>query len=156
MVAVYSLPMETGVLANYPLVDVKVTLYDGSYHEVDSSELAFKMAGSMALKAGVAKANPVLLEPIMQLEVVTPEEYLGDIIGDLNARRAHIGSIETQEDISTVHALAPLSETFGYTTSLRSKTQGRATHSMEFHHYRELPAELLDQVIGKEGSIKHA
>jgi elongation factor G len=148
--------METGVLANYPLVDVKVTLYDGSYHEVDSSELAFKMAGSMALRDGVAKAHPILLEPIMQVEVVTPEEYLGDIIGDLNARRAHIGSIETQEDISTVHALAPLAETFGYTTSLRSKTQGRATHSMEFYQYRELPAELLDQVIGKEGSVKHA
>ncbi len=148
--------MEAGVVANYPVVDIKATLYDGSYHEVDSSELAFKMAGSMALKNGVAKANPVLLEPVMKLEVVTPEQFLGDIIGDLNSKRAHIESIETYAEMSTIHALIPLAEAFGYATSLRSQTQGRATHSMEFHHYQELPSALVAQVTGKEGSVKYA
>jgi len=138
--------METGVLANYPVVDIKVNLYDGSYHEVDSSEIAFKMAGSMALKNGVAKAKPVMLEPIMKLEVVTPEQFLGDTIADLNSRRAHIESIETYGEMSTIHALIPLAETFGYTTSLRSTTQGRATHSMEFNNYREVPAGLVSQL----------
>ena len=144
--------METGVLANYPVVDIKVTLYDGSYHEVDSSELAFKMAGSIALKDGVAKAKPILLEPIMKLEVVTPEHFLGDIISDLNSRRAHIESIETYGETVTIHARIPLAETFGYTTNLRSQTQGRATHSMEFHSYQSLPAELVAQVIDTEGT----
>ncbi len=143
--------METGVLAGYPVVDIKATLYDGSYHEVDSSELAFKVAGSMALKNGVAKAKPILLEPIMKLEVVTPEQFLGDIISDLNSRRAHIESIETQGEMSTIYALIPLAETFGYATSLRSKTQGRATHSMEFYRYQELSAELVAQVTDKAG-----
>ena len=148
--------METGVLASYPVVDIKAIVYDGSYHEVDSSDLAFKMAGSMALRDGVAKANPVLLEPIMKLEVVTPEQFLGDIISDLTSRRAHIESIETQGDMSTIYALVPLAETFGYATSLRSKTQGRATHSMEFYQYKELSAELVAQVVEKEGSTKYA
>ncbi len=148
--------METGVLANYPLVDIKATLYDGSYHEVDSSEIAFKIAGSMALKNGVAKAKPILLEPIMKLEVVTPEQYLGDTIGDLNSRRAHIESIDTHGEISTIHALIPLAEAFGYTTSLRSATQGRATHSMEFYHYQELPAGLVAQVADKVGTKGYA
>jgi elongation factor G len=143
--------METGVLASYPVVDIKVTLYDGSYHEVDSSELAFKMAGSMALKNGVAKAKPILLEPIMKLEVVTPEQFLGDIISDLNSRRAHIESIETHGEMSTIYALIPLAEAFGYATSLRSATQGRATHSMEFYRYQELPAELVAQVTDEVG-----
>ncbi len=138
--------METGYLAGYPVVDIKVTLYDGSYHEVDSSDIAFKMAGSMALKNGIAKAKPVLLEPIMKMEVVTPEEFLGDIIGDLNSRRGHIEAIETQGKISIIHATLPLAESFGYATSLRSLTQGRATHSMEFYRYQELPAELAEQV----------
>lgn len=138
--------MATGVSANYPVVDIKATLYDGSYHEVDSSELAFKMAGSMALKKGVAKAKPVFLEPIMKLEVVTPEQFLGDTISDLNSRRAHIESIETHGEMSTIYALIPLAESFGYTTSLRSATQGRATHSMEFYRSQELPAELVSQV----------
>ena len=146
---------ETGVLANYPVVDVKVTVYDGSYHEVDSSEIAFKMAGSMALKNGVTKAKPILLEPIMKLEVVTPEQFLGDIISDLNSRRAHIESIETHGDMSTIYALIPLAETFGYTTSLRSTSQGRATHSMEFYRYQELPALLVAQVIGKVGPTRY-
>jgi elongation factor G len=144
--------MATGVLANYPVVDIKVNLYDGSYHEVDSSEIAFKMAGSMALKNGVRKAGPVILEPIMKLEVVTPEQFMGDIIGDLNSRRAHIESIDTYGDTSTIHALIPLSEAFGYTTSLRSQTQGRATHSMEFHSYRELPPNLVAQLNDKAGT----
>jgi elongation factor G len=143
--------METGVLANYPVVDIKVTLYDGSYHEVDSSELAFKMAGSMALRSGVAKARPIILEPVMKLEVVTPEQFLGDIISDLNSRRAHIESIDTYGEMCTIHALVPLSETFGYTTSLRSQTQGRATHSMEFYRYRELPVELAAQITNQVG-----
>ena len=148
--------METGVLAGYPVVDIKVSLYDGSYHEVDSSELAFKMAGSMALKDGVARAAPILLEPIMKLEVVAPEQFLGDIIGDLSAKRAHIESIETRGEISTVFARIPLAETFGYATSLRSNTQGRATYSMEFYRYQELPSELVAQIIDKTGLVRHA
>ncbi len=147
--------MEGGVSAGYPLVDIKVTLVDGSYHEVDSSELAYKIAASMALKDGAAKAKPILLEPIMKLEVVTPEQYLGDIISALNARRAHIESIETLGEMSTVHTLVPLSETFGYATSLRSETQGRATHSMEFYRYQELPAGLTAQIIEKTGTTKY-
>ncbi|MBN2238572.1 MAG: elongation factor G [Dehalococcoidales bacterium] len=143
--------METGVLANYPVVDIKATLYDGSYHEVDSSEIAFKMAASMALKKGVGKAKPIILQPIMKIEVVTPEKFLGDIVGDLNSRRAHIESIETYIDTATIHANIPLAETFGYTTSLRSLTQGRATHSMEFDKYQELPADQVAQLTNKAG-----
>ncbi len=139
--------METGVIANYPVVDVKVTLYDGSYHDVDSSDIAFKMAGSMALKNGISKAKPILLEPIMRLEVVTPEQFLGDIIAGLNSRRGHIEGIETLGETRVIHALVPLVETFGYTTSIRSLTQGRATHSLEFYHYQELPSGLMDKVI---------
>ena len=142
--------LETGGIAGYPLVDIKVTLYDGSYHEVDSSELAFKMAGSMALKNGVARAKPILLEPIMNLEVVTPGQFLGDVTGDITSRRGHIEAIETQyAEMCTIRALIPLAETFGYATSLRSLTQGRANHSMEFHHYQQLPAELVAQIIEK-------
>jgi elongation factor G len=147
--------METGVLAGYPVVDIKATLYDGSYHEVDSSELAFKMAGSMALRKGVMQAKPVLLEPIMKLEVVTPEPFLGDIISDLNAKRGHIGKIDTQGEIYIVYCLIPLAESFGYATRLRSLTQGRATHSLEFHSYEELPPELADQIIEKAVGRKH-
>ena len=148
--------METRVLANYPVVDIKVNLYDGSYHEVDSSEIAFKMAGSMALKKGVSKAKPILLEPIMKLEVVTPEQFLGDTISDLNSRRAHIESINTHAEMSTIFAHIPLAESFGYTTSLRSQTQGRATHSMEFYRYQELPKEMVAQVSDKAGTKKYA
>jgi elongation factor G len=144
--------LETGVFAGYPLVDIKVTLYDGSYHEVDSSELAFKIAGSMALKNAVLKAKPILLEPIMRLEVVTPGQFLGDVTGDLIARRGHIETIETHyAEICTIRCLVPLAETFGYATSLRSLTQGRATHSMEFYRYQEVPAELTAQITGKVG-----
>ena len=146
--------IETGVLAGYPIVDIKATLYDGSYHDVDSSELAFKMAASIGLKEGVKKAKPILLEPIMKLEVATPEQFLGDIIGDLNSKRGHIEHIQTQGELYVIHCFIPLAETFGYATRLRSLTQGRATHSLEFHQYRELPAELskeiTEQAVGKK------
>jgi elongation factor G len=141
--------METGGSAGYPVVDVQVTLYDGSYHEVDSSEMAFKMAGSMAFKSGLGKAKPVILEPVMKLEVVTPEKFLGDVIGDLSARRGHVESIEAHGEASTIICLVPLAEMFGYTTALRSLTQGRATHSMEFSRYQELPAELAAELRDK-------
>ncbi|MFC1913571.1 elongation factor G, partial [Chloroflexota bacterium] len=123
--------------------------------EVDSSDIAFKMAGSMALKDGVVKANPILLEPIMKLEVVTPEEFLGDIISDLNSRRGHIEAIKTQGDISAIHSFVPLSEAFGYATTLRSLTQGRATHSLEFYQYQEVPAALVDQISNTAVGMKH-
>jgi len=141
--------METGAVAGYPVVDIKATLYDGSYHEVDSSEMAFKMAGSMALRDGLLKANPILLEPIMKFEIVAPEQFLGDIMGDLNSRRGHIESVGIRDEMAVIRALVPLAETFGYATSLRSLTQGRATHSLEFHCYQELPAELADQITSK-------
>jgi len=141
--------MENGVLAGYPVVDVKATLFDGSYHDVDSSELAFKMAGSLALKQGIKKGKPILLEPIMKLEVVTPEQFLGDIIGDLNSRRGRIGKIDPQSDTFIVHCLIPMAESFGYATSLRSLTQGRATHSLEFSNYEQLPQEKTDEIIEK-------
>jgi elongation factor G len=141
--------LNTGVLAGYPLVDVKATLYDGSYHDVDSSELAFKMAGSIALKEGARKARPILLEPIMKLEVVTPEQFLGDIIGDLNARRGRIGKVDPQGDTFIIHCQIPLAESFGYATNLRSLTQGRATHSLEFNSYEQLPANMTDEIIEK-------
>jgi len=139
--------LERGVLANYPIVDIKVTLHDGSFHQVDSSELAFKMAGSIALKEGVRRAKPTLLEPIMKLDAFTPEQFLGDILGDLDARRAHIEGIGVQGDTRVIHALVPLGETFGYATIIRSLSQGRATYSMEFHHYQELSPALLEQII---------
>ena len=147
--------MATGVLAGYPVVDIKATLYDGSYHEVDSSEIAFRMAGSMALQDGVMKAKPAILEPIMELEVSTPEQFLGDIIGDLNSRRGHIEAIDTQGEIYVIHCLVPLGETFGYATRLRSLTQGRATHSMEFYQYQELPTELAEQIIEKAAGRRY-
>ncbi len=141
--------MENGGTAGYPVIDVQVTLYDGSFHDVDSSEMAFKMAGSMAFKKGLNKANPVILEPVMKLEVVTPEQFMGDVIGDLSSRRGQIESLDTSEGTSTINSLLPLAETFGYTTSLRSLTQGRATSSMEFHQYRELPAEMATELRDK-------
>ncbi|OGO30626.1 MAG: translation elongation factor G [Chloroflexi bacterium RBG_16_56_11] len=147
--------METGILAGYPVVDIRATLYDGSYHEVDSSELAFKMAGSIALRDGVKKAKPILLEPIMKLEVVAPEQFLGDVIGDLNSKRGRIGKVDTQGDMYVIHAVIPLAETFGYATGLRSLTQGRATHSLEFHSYEPLPAEMTDEIIEKTVGKKY-
>jgi elongation factor G len=141
--------LESGVLAGYPLVDIKATLYDGSYHEVDSSEIAFKMAGSIALKEAVRRADPVLLEPVMRLEVVTPEQFLGDILSYLNARRARIEGIEVQGETKVIYCFVPLAESFGYATDLRSLSQGRATHSMEFHHYEEMPPSLAEQLASR-------
>jgi elongation factor G len=141
--------METGVVAGYPVIDIRATLYDGSYHEVDSSEMAFKMAASMALKEGVAKAKPILLEPLMRLEIVAPELFLGDIMGDLNSKRGHIESVGTRSGMVVIRALVPLAETSGYATSLRSLTQGRASHTLEFNRYQEVPAELADEITGK-------
>jgi elongation factor G len=138
-----------GVLAGYPLVDIKATLYDGSYHDVDSSDLAFKMAGSLALKEGARKGKPILLEPIMKLEIMAPEQFMGDLIGDLNSRRGHIENIETLNSMCMIHGFIPLSETFGYSTVIRSLTQGRATYSMEFSTYQEVPRELAEEIIEK-------
>ena len=141
--------MENGVIGGYPVVDVKVTLYDGSYHDVDSSEMAFKIAGSMGFKEGATKANPVLLEPIMKVEVVTPEEYLGDVMGDLNRRRGITQGMEEGPAGKIIRAEVPLAEMFGYATDLRSATQGRATYSMEFEKYAEAPANVADAVLRK-------
>ncbi|MBU6421405.1 MAG: elongation factor G [Gammaproteobacteria bacterium] len=141
--------MKNGVLAGYPVVDVKVTLFDGSYHDVDSNEMAFKTAGSMGFKEGVKKARPVLLEPIMSVEVVTPEEFMGDIIGDLNRRRGIVQATEDGAGGKIVRAEVPLAEMFGYATSMRSATQGRATYSMEFEKYMETPANVAEAVIKK-------
>jgi len=141
--------MGTGVLAGYPLVGIKATLEDGAYHEVDSSEMAFKIAGSMVLKEGVRRADPALLEPIMDVEVRTPEEYMGDVIGDLNSRRGQIQSMEDATGIKVVRALVPLSEMFGYIGDLRSRTQGRAVYSMQFSNYAEVPRNVADEIIAK-------
>lgn len=136
-----------GTLASYPIVDIKVTLYDGSFHEVDSSDVAFKMAASIAIKEGIRKAKPVLLEPIMKLDLTTPEQFIGDIIADINTRRAQIKSIDIQDNFRLISCLVPLGETFGYATQLRSLSQGRATYSMEFHSYEELPSSVSEQII---------
>ncbi|MDV6013133.1 elongation factor G [Haloechinothrix sp. LS1_15] len=141
--------MQYGVLAGYPLVGVKVTLVDGAYHEVDSSEMAFKIAGSMAMKEACQKAKPVLLEPLMAVEVTTPEEYMGDVIGDLNSRRGHVQAMEERSGTRVVKALAPLSEMFGYVGDLRSKTQGRANYSMHFDSYGEVPSNVAKEIIAK-------
>jgi elongation factor G len=141
--------MEGGVLAGYPVVDVRVTLFDGSYHEVDSSEMAFKIAGSMAFKEGAKKAQLVLLEPIMSVEVVTPEEYMGDVIGDINSRRGKIQSMEKRGGAQVIKAMVPLAEMFGYATDLRSKTQGRATYTMQFDHYEEVPKNIMESIVAK-------
>ena len=141
--------LESGVIAGYPVLDVKVTLFDGSYHEVDSSEMAFKIAGSMAVKEALQKAKPVLLEPMMKVEVVTPDEYLGDVMGDLNGRRGRIEGMELEKGVQTVHAYVPLSEMFGYATALRSSTQGRANYSMEFDHYEPVPKNIADELTKK-------
>lgn len=147
--------MEGGVLAGYPVVDVRVTLFDGSYHEVDSSEMAFKIAGSMAFKEACKKAELVLLEPIMDVEVVTPEDYMGEVIGDLNSRRGRVQSMEKRGKAQVIRAMVPLSEMFGYATDLRSKTQGRGTYTMQFSHYDEVPRNLTEQIIAKiKGNTK--
>jgi elongation factor G len=139
--------MQNGVLAGYPVVDVKVTLFDGSYHDVDSNEMAFKIAGSMGFRSGVANASPVLLEPIMKVEVVTPEEYMGDVMGDLNRRRGLVQGMDDSLSGKIIRADVPLAEMFGYATDLRSATQGRATYSMEFAKYNEAPASVAEAVM---------
>lgn len=141
--------MQSGVLAGYPVVDFKVTLYDGSYHDVDSSEMAFKIAGSMAFKDACRDANPVLLEPMMKVEVEIPEEYMGDVIGDLNRRRGQINSMDDRMGLKIVNAFVPLAEMFGYSTDLRSATQGRGTYSMEFDHYGEVPSNIAKEIVEK-------
>ncbi len=141
--------LEDGVLAGYPVVDVKVTLFDGSYHEVDSSEMAFKIAGSMAFKNAARQAKPVLLEPVMSIEVVTPEEYMGDVIGDLNSRRGKIQTMTQRTKVQIISARVPLSSMFGYATDLRSKTQGRASYTMQFAHYDEVPKSISEDIIAK-------
>ena len=142
--------LQNGILGGYPVIDVKATVVDGSYHEVDSSEIAFKVAGSMAMKAALHKAHSFLLEPVMTIEVVTPGEYLGDILGDLSGRRARIRNIEGEGDTQVVSAHVPLAEVFGYATQIRSLTQGRATHSMEFEEYREMPESLVREVVSRQ------
>jgi elongation factor G len=141
--------MLNGVVAGYPMVDVKVEVYDGSFHDVDSNEMAFKIAGSMAFKDGCKKARPVLLEPIMSVEVVTPEDYMGDVVGDLNRRRGRIGSMEQRGNARVVQSEVPLAEMFGYATDLRSSTQGRAAYTMQFKHYEEVPASIANEVVAK-------
>jgi elongation factor G len=141
--------LQTGIYAGYPVVDLKVTLVDGSYHEVDSSEMAFKIAGSMALKEAARKADPALLEPLMAVEVTTPEDYMGDVIGDLNSRRGHIVAMEERAGARIVKANVPLSEMFGYVGDLRSRTQGRANYSMQFDSYAEVPTNVAKEIIAR-------
>ena len=141
--------MQSGVLAGYNVVDVKVTLYDGSYHEVDSSEMAFKIAGSMAFKEAMRKADPVLLEPIMKVVVIVPEDYMGDVIGDINSRRGLMQGMEAVTGAQQINALVPLSEMFGYATDLRSRTQGRGQYVMEPSHYAEVPKSVAEAIIAK-------
>ncbi|NEC92749.1 elongation factor G, partial [Streptomyces sp. SID12501] len=141
--------MQLGVLAGYPLVGIKAILLDGAAHDVDSSEMAFKIAGSMILKEAVRKADPALLEPIMAVEVRTPEDYMGDVIGDINSRRGMIQSMEDATGVKVIRAQVPLSEMFGYVGDLRSKTQGRAVYSMQFDSYAEVPRNVADEIIKK-------
>jgi len=141
--------MEGGILAGYPMVDVRVEVTDGSYHDVDSSEMAFKIAGSMGFKDGAAKAKPVLLEPVMKVEVVTPDEFMGDVIGDLNSRRGKIQGMNSRGGAQAIDSLVPLATMFGYATDLRSKTQGRATYSMHFGHYAQVPNSIAETIVSK-------
>jgi len=139
--------IEKGVLAGYPMVDMEVSLYDGSFHEVDSSEVAFKIAGSIALQTAAKRAKPVILEPVMRLEVIVPEDFFGDAIGDLSARRGKIEETKDRLDLKVIDAVVPLAEMFGYATSLRSLTEGRGTFTMEFNHYEEVPANIAQEII---------
>ena len=141
--------LENGVLAGYPMVDVKVELIFGSYHDVDSSEMAFKIAGSMAFKEAAARAHAVLLEPMMKVEVVVPEQYMGDVLGDLSARRGKIGGMLQRGEAQVIASTVPLGEMFGYSTKLRSMTQGRAVYTMEFSHYEEVPKSKAEEIISK-------
>jgi len=140
--------LESGVVAGYPVIDVRATLTGGDYHPVDSSELAFKTAGSMAFQQAMEKASPVLLEPVMRLEISTPDEFYGDVLGDVSARRGHITEYDQRGNLKVIRALVPLAETFGYATDLRSLTQGRASYSMEFSHYEEVPRNVAEKIVG--------
>lgn len=141
--------MKNGVLAGYPVEDIKIRLIDGKYHEVDSSEIAFKIAGSIAFKEAARKADPILLEPVMKVEVTTPEEYLGDVMGDLSSRRGKIEGMFQRSEAQVIKAMVPLGEMFGYATAMRSMTQGRAIYNMEFAHYAEVPKSISEQIIEK-------
>ncbi len=143
---------ETGILGGYPMLDMKITLLDGSYHDVDSSEMAYKIAGSMGFRAAVAKAKPILLEPAMKVEITTPDEYLGDVMGDVSSRRGKIDGMNPKNGVHVLDAFIPLAEMFGYATDLRSKTQGRATYSMQFDHYEQVPNSISEEVIGKKNN----
>ena len=141
--------LETGPHANFPMVDVRAIVFDGSYHEVDSSEMAFKIAASMAVKDAVPKASPAILEPMMKVEVTMPEQFMGDVIGDLNSRRGEIEGMDSRGSTQVVRAFIPLAEMFGYATDLRSMTQGRASYSMELSHYAEVPGNLAAELVAK-------
>ena len=145
--------MENGVVAGYPMVDIAVTVYDGSYHEVDSSEMAFKIAGSMGFKAGAEKANAVILEPYMKVEIIVPEEYRCDVIGDVNSRRGRIEGMEAVNGAQVIRAFVPLAEMFGYATDLRSKTQGRGNYAMEVDHYEDVPKNIAEAIVAKNKGI---
>ena len=142
--------LESGVLGGYPVLDVKVTLYDGSYHDVDSSEMAYKIAGSMGVREAIRKAKPTLLEPMMKVEVTVPEEYMGDVIGDINSRRGRIEGMELTNGVQVVRSYVPLAEMFGYATDLRSNTQGRGIYSMQFDHYEAVPSSIAEKVLGNK------
>jgi len=141
--------LDTGVLAGFPVVDVEVTLFDGSYHDVDSNEMAFKIAGSMAFKEACRIASPCLLEPIMAVEATTPEDFMGDVIGHLNSKRGKVEGMEKRGNAQAIKAMVPLAEMFGYATDLRSMTQGRATYSMQFSHYDEVPKAVSEEIVSK-------
>jgi elongation factor G len=143
--------LDSGILAGDPVIDIKVELVDGSYHDVDSSEMAFKIAGSMAIKEGIRRAKPVLLEPIMDVEVVTPSDYMGDIIGDLSARRGKVGGMTERAGARVIGASVPLGEMFGYSTTLRSLSQGRAVYTMQFAHYDEVPKSKAEEIMSANG-----
>ena len=143
--------MESGILAGYPVVDVRVSLIEGSYHDVDSSEMAFKVAGSMAFKSAMQRAKPKLLEPVMSVEVVTPEEYLGDVMGDLSSRRGQVLGLEPRGNAQVIAARVPLATMFGYATDLRSTTQGRATFTMQFDRYEEVPQSIAGEIVDAQG-----
>jgi elongation factor G len=148
--------MRNGVIAGYPVVDLHCKLYDGSYHDVDSSEIAFKIAASMALQEGVKKATPVIMEPTMKIEVTTPEEFMGDVIGDINSKRGRVETMEDRSGAKIIRAFVPLAEMFGYATSLRSMTQGRASYAMEFDHYAEVPSNVAEELKGKYTASREA
>ena len=146
--------MGNGILAGFPMVDIGAKLYDGSYHDVDSSEMAFKIAGSMAFQAAAKLANPIILEPIMKVEVVVAEDFMGDVIGDLNSKRGRINEMTDRGQAKVIAAMVPLAEMFGYTTQLRSMTQGRGSNTMEFDHYEEVPHNVAEEIIGKRTAAK--